>query len=232
MTAQADVTLFGHWICPYAVRVRFALAQRGIDHTLIEVPPTAARPKGFVVPEEFLEHSPKREIPLLRIGDRYLADSIPILEWMETEVAERPLLPADASDRALVRQRVVWLDERVFRPMIGVYYGTDPARISAAGDLLGQALAEMADWLDHSPWLAGDAPTLAEAIAVAFYTRLDGLRRLGFVTPLPEAIAAHLQQCTTLPGWAAVAWSAEQTDEFVGRFEKFREIAQRNVATD
>ena len=48
MTGSGDVTLFGHWICPYSVRVSFALAERDIAHDVVDVPPTAARPPGWL----------------------------------------------------------------------------------------------------------------------------------------------------------------------------------------
>ena len=36
------------------------------------------------------------------------------------------LLPSDDADRALVRERMGWIDRHAFRPMIGVYYGDRP----------------------------------------------------------------------------------------------------------
>jgi glutathione S-transferase len=81
--SSTDVVLFGHWICPFSVRVEFALAQKEIAYSLVNVPPRAVRPKGFVVPEEFIAHSPKLEVPMVRVGETYLADSIPILQWLE-----------------------------------------------------------------------------------------------------------------------------------------------------
>ena len=229
--SPSDVTLFGHWICPFSVRVEFALAQREIPYQLVNVPPTAARPRGFSVPAEFVAHSPKGEIPLLRIDGCYLADSIPILEWMEKEIAGHPLLPIDEATRQLVRDRVAWLDRYLYRPMIGVYYGTDPSQIAIAGDRLASALLEVEGWFNTSPWLAGETPSLAEAVMVAFHVRLDGLRRLGFRSPLPAGVADHAHRCRSLPGWGAVEWSPEQTDEFVQRFGKFREISLRSQST-
>lgn len=43
---EEPVTLFGHWICPFSVRVEFALVQLGIDYEIVDVPPTAA-PEGL-----------------------------------------------------------------------------------------------------------------------------------------------------------------------------------------
>jgi glutathione S-transferase len=206
------------------VRVEFALAQRGIQYSLVEVPPRAARPKDFVVPEEFIAHSPKLEVPMVRHAGEYLADSIPILEQLEKWYSRNPLLPNDELGKSLVQERVQWLDRNLYRPMIDVYYGTDPEKIAEASEQFGIALRTVAEWLQQSQWVAGDQPTLAEALMVGMYTRLAGLFRLGLTAELPSEVARHKTQCEGLEGWHCVAWSPEQTDEFVGRFSKFREI--------
>jgi len=220
VTTAAPVALFGHWICPFSVRVEFALAQRGIACEVVDVPPSAVRPKGFVVPDEFEAHSPKLEIPMVRIAGEYLADSMPILWWLEDRFAERSLVPAGATEQ--LRERMAWIDRSVYRPMIGVYYGTEPDEIAVASERVGDALLQLAEWLDNAEWLCGGEPSLCEALMVAVYVRLDGLRRLGLTASVPDAVAAHHERCSALPGWAAVAWSAEQTDEFVWRFSEYR----------
>ena len=222
--SASTVTLFGHWICPFSVRVEFALAQRGIEYTVVGVPPRAVRPKGFVVPEEFIAHSPKLEVPMVKIDGEYLADSIPILEWLEEKFLDSSLLPTDATAQAVVRERVEWMNKYVYRPMIGVYYGTDPALIQESSAAFMKAMETVDQWLQTSQWLAGGAPTLAEAIMAGVYTRLDGLRRLGLTGELPTSVQQHLALCSQLVGWAKVEWSDEQTSDFVGRFLKYREI--------
>lgn len=208
------VALFGHWICPYSVRVEFALAQLGYDYHVIDVPPTAARPKGFVVPQEFLDHSPRHEIPMIREGGRYLADSLPILERLH---GGRGGCTEDQVETAR------WVDRTVFRPMIGIYYGTDPEAIAAASASLGAAFAEVAARLGPREWLAGEAPSIAEAAIVPVYVRLAGLRALGFTGEVPEGVAAHAERCLALPGGRAAAWTVEQQAEFVWRFTTYRE---------
>lgn len=217
-----DVALYGHWICPFSTRVEFALHQRGIDHDLIDLPPSAVRPRDFVMPPEFVEHSPRLEVPMVRIGHEYRADSIPLLEWLEVEVDGLPLLPTDGGQRALVRERMAWIDAHAFRAMIGIYYGTDPAKIDRASERLGDALSVMGEWTSETGWLAGDAPSLADAVAVPIHIRLDGLQRLGFAAPIDRRWTAHGERCRSLAGWNPVAWSADQTNEFVGRFEAYR----------
>jgi glutathione S-transferase len=204
------------------MRVSFALAERRITHDVVEVPPTAVRPKGFVVPPEFVDHSPRGEIPMVRVGDAYRADSLPILEWLEECVPGPPLLPADDGGRARVRERTAWIDSHVFPPMIGVYYGIRADRIARASHSLESALGELGAWLEEAPWLAGDAPTLAEAAVLPVWVRLGALARLGFAGRVDERVAAHVDRCRGLEGWAHVAWSDAQTDELVGRIERYR----------
>jgi glutathione S-transferase len=108
--------------------------------------------------------------------------------------------------------------------MIGVYYGTDPEKIEMASAAFANALETVDSWLLTSPWLAGDQPTLAEAIMAGVYTRWSGLQRLGMTAVLPQSVEKHREQMHSLAGWQVVAWSDEQIDEFVGRFLKYREI--------
>lgn len=222
--STSTVTLFGHWICPFSVRVEFSLAQRGIEYTVVDVPPRAVRQKGFVVPEEFIAHSPKLEVPMVKIDGEYLADSIPILEWLEEKFTDSSLLPIGDSAQAIVRERVDWMNKYVYRPMIGVYYGTDAVLIQEASVAFMKAMETVDQWLQTSLWLAGETPTLAEAIMVGVYTRLDGLRQLGLAGELPASVQQHLERCTQLVGWKKVEWSTAQTSDFVGRFLKYREI--------
>jgi len=228
-TDTESVSFYGHWICPFATRVAFALAQRGIEHNVVNVPPLAVRGPHFVLPSEFVANSPRLEIPMLRIGPDYLADSMPILEWMELRIAGSSLMPTDESGRAEVRQRMAQIDQLVFRPMIGIYYGYDPERIAQSCAALSAALAEIAQWPHQSDWLVGSEPTLAEAVLMPLYVRLDGLRVLGFTDPLPPAIERHRQRCTELKGWTAVQWSPDESTEFVGRFTAYRR--KQNAST-
>lgn len=218
---EPTVTLYGHWTCPFVHRVAWALTERGIVHDTIEVPPSAVRPKDFVLPDEFVAHSPRLEIPMVRVADEYLADSIPILHWLETVLPDAPtLVPADAAE--LVLSRITWIDQHVFRPMIGVYYGVDDARIAEASAALSTALDEVAGWLREDDWLAGPTPTLADAVFVPFLVRADALRALGFVDPVPAVVEEYSRRVQAGRGWSAVAWTDAQRDELVGRFSARR----------
>lgn len=219
-----SVRLWGHWTCPFVNRVDFALGQRAIDFELIAVPPSAVRPKGFALPDEFVANSPRLEVPLVCVDGEFLADSIPVLHFLEERVVGPTLLPDP--DRELVLERVGRLDETLMRNMGSIAYGSDPEKIDRAAARLSDAFVEMAGWLGKSTWLAADTPTLAEAIAVPIYLRLPGLVELGFDRPLPPAVADHMARTLDLPGGIHVSWSDEQRSEYLGRHQKARRLSR------
>ncbi len=222
MSGEADdVELFGHWICPYSIRVSFALAQRGIDHDVTVIPPSGVRPRDFELPGEFLRQSPRREIPLLRIGSDYLVNSIPILKWLEVRFTERSMLPGGPLDLEVAR-RMDWIDSTIYPAMAGVYYGHEPVRIEQSSMRLEEALVEMENWLTGGDWLCGPQPSLAEAVIIPLYVRFEGLRHLGYTGTIPGRIEGHVERCRGLAGWSSVEWSDDQMGEFVGRFSSYR----------
>ncbi len=227
MAHSIDITLYGHWICPFVKRVKFALAERDIPFDEVEVPPSAMRPPGWQPPPEFVRYSRRNEIPMIRHRDHYLPDSIPILRYLEDAFTENPLLPPEGPEREKVLERVQWLDTNVMMPAIRVYYGMQPAWVETGSRDLAEAFQTIDAWLGESPWLCGNEPTLAEAIVIPIYVRLDGMFRLGLQWNGPEApVRAHMERCRELRGWPAVAWSQEQEDEFVNRFLKARRLYQ------
>jgi len=197
------------------VRVEFALVQLGIKYEVVDVPPTAARPKDFVIPEEFVANSPRAEIPMIREGGRYLADSIPILARLYSAVGALSVVALEEAH---------WVDKNIFPPMIAIYYGVNPESIRRASDRLVNALTELEAKLVSTGWLGGDGASIAEAALIPFYVRLDGLRSLGFEGELPRLVEDHAARCLALPGGVAVRWSEEQQSEFAGRFHKYREL--------
>lgn len=217
-----NVRLFGHWTCPFVNRVAFTLGQRGVDYALVDVPPSAVRPKDFVLPDEFVAHSPRLEVPLVCVDGEFLADSIPILHFLEDRLDAPTLVPRGRAE--LVTDRVAHLDATLMPSMGGVAYNREPDKIERAAGRLAEAFDEMAGWLRESPWLAGNEPTLAEAIAVPVYLRLPGLVALGYDRPLPATVADHRDRTLALPGGVHVGWTADQHAEYLGRHQKARRL--------
>ena len=208
--ADGEVVLYGHWICPYSVRVEFDLVRLGRPYRMVEVPPSGVRPEGFVLPVEFVEHSERLEIPMIEDAEGFLADSLPILDRLDPT--------ASPGARATAR----WVDAVVFPPMVGVYYARTEDAAAEAARRLAEVLVALAERVEASGWLCAAGPSMAESTIIPLYVRLEGLRALGFSAPLPAPVERHAEACLALPAGHAVAWTSVQTDEFVQRLSSRR----------
>ncbi len=136
--AAPPVTLFGHWICPYSVRVSFALAERASPTTwwTSRRPPSGHRGSSS-------RPSSSRTRPAGR--SRWCAWAAPTgptrcrsSNGWRTRVPGPPA-PAGRSGGAGTGSATPHGLDRPrgsSRPMIGVYYGTDPDSIAARRHVL------------------------------------------------------------------------------------------------
>ncbi|MER8654512.1 glutathione S-transferase family protein [Mesorhizobium sp. M0847] len=91
------IELFVAQLCPYAHRVRLALAEKGLQATEIEID---LRNK----PAWFLKLTPTGKVPLLRHQGQYVRESAIICEYLDDAFPERPIFPRDAQARAEARK--------------------------------------------------------------------------------------------------------------------------------
>ena len=91
--------LYTFRLCPFAHRVRLALAEKGVVPEAIEVD-LKNRLAGFA------RISPLGRVPLLVHGKTNLWESAVINEYIEEIFPDPPLMAASLSDRALAR---VWI---------------------------------------------------------------------------------------------------------------------------
>jgi len=88
--------LWHAWSCPFCIRVRIALAEKGLPYTEREID-LAAKPK------ELFAVNPAGSVPVLVDGGAAIPESIVILQYLDERFPARPLLPADPLGRARAR---------------------------------------------------------------------------------------------------------------------------------
>ncbi|HEY3948260.1 glutathione S-transferase family protein [Phenylobacterium sp.] len=93
------ITLYDHPLSPYAQKVKIALREKGLAFE-------ARQPGGLGAggaAGDFVEASPRAEVPALIDGEVRVFDSTVILEYLDDAYPQPPMRPASAAERARVR---------------------------------------------------------------------------------------------------------------------------------
>jgi glutathione S-transferase/RNA polymerase-associated protein len=188
------LTLFEHPLSPYAQKVKLALYEKGI-------PFETRMPNLFGEAErEFVESSPRREVPSLIDGDVTVFDSTIILEYLEDRWPKPPMLPATAQDRARVRM----VEEICDTYYEAINWGLAEIRVfgRAQGELAEQMTARAASqtagvqrWLERAlgerPFFNGDAFGWGD---LSVYPYAAASQLWGFPAPAGSRLEAWLER--------------------------------------
>lgn len=170
--------LYHYPLSPFSRKVRLSLAEKKIEVELVEE-------KYWEQDTDFLRRNPAGKVPVLKMGNRTMADSTAICEYLEESHPSPALLPAGAEARYEARRLVGWFDdkfnkevtakllgERVFRKVMGTGY-PDSTNVKEGSRAVKYHLDYMAHLLDQRRWLAGNDMTLADFAAAAQLSCLD-----------------------------------------------------------
>lgn len=92
--------LHSYWRSSAAYRVRIALNLKGIEYAYAPVNLLEGEHKS----PDYLALNPAGLVPTLELDDgRCLTQSLAIIDWLDTEYPDPPLLPSDSFERARVR---------------------------------------------------------------------------------------------------------------------------------
>ncbi|GJM88590.1 hypothetical protein PR202_ga04668 [Eleusine coracana subsp. coracana] len=122
----APVKLLGSWASSYTHRVQLALRLKGLEFEYKEEDLGSKS-------EELLRLNPvHKKVPVLVHGGRALPESVVILQYLDDAWPEtRPLLPADAFDRALARFWCHFADDKL-GPAVGAVFASTGEEQEAA----------------------------------------------------------------------------------------------------
>ncbi len=170
--------LYHYPLSPFSRKVRLSLAEKRIEVELVEE-------RFWEQDADFLRRNPAGKVPVLKMGNRMMAESSAICEYLEEMHPTPSLLPSNADGRYEVRRLVAWFDdkfnsevtnklmgERVFRKIMGTGY-PDSANVKAGSKAIKYHLDYMHWLLDQRRWLAGDELSLADFAAAAHLSCLD-----------------------------------------------------------
>src|SRR3954468_17771454 len=117
---QPVLQLYTFQLCPFAHRVRLALAEKGVAAQQIEID---LKDK----PASFARISPHGRVPLLLYGEVKLWESAVINEYLDEVFPYPPLMPVSLPDRAQARIWVKFADERLYSTTHGFIFTREAA---------------------------------------------------------------------------------------------------------
>ena len=161
--------LYEHPLSPYARKVKLVLFEKGLDFE---------RRQGgakLLDSEEFLEVSPRGEVPVLVDGDLVVCDSTIICEYLEERYPEPRLYPTSPGER--VRARVIEdIADTELEPALWAmfevrFFGRAPGElgetlIAAATSCIERHLDRLEQALGDRQFFGGDSFGIADASLV------------------------------------------------------------------
>jgi glutathione S-transferase len=130
--------------CPYCARVRLALAEKGLDHEVVEVD-LRNRPDWL-----YALNPPSGRVPVLQNGFD-LPESEVIMAYLDERYPDTPLLPADLAARARGRVLVYRFDDLLGDDYYAFRRG-DPNDLAGALERLEVGQSLFADFA-YVPWV-------------------------------------------------------------------------------
>lgn len=173
-----DIHLYSYRRCPFAIRVRMVLHEKGLP---------------FVTHEENLrdfsatirEHHPEAKIPLLRHGESYIYESAVITEYLDEQFPSPALMPPAPHERAQVRLWTHWMNHHMKPDIDRMKYGSSrfpESEIAPATERMVKHLAKLEARLAAASWLVGEQLSLADLHCFPF------VRQLNRMTPRPDML--------------------------------------------
>lgn len=197
--------LYDYFRSSAAFRLRIALNLKGLKYESV--------PVNLVANEQreagYLQLNPLGLVPALATAEgELLTQSVAILEWLEEQYPEPPLLPADPLGRARVRAMVQTIacdihplnNLRVQRYLVDTLGADEKAKLAWYHHWIALGFAALEQQVTGDRYCYGDSPTFADACLLP---QVFNARRFEQdLQPFPRlrAIAAHLEQ---LPAFAA-----------------------------
>ncbi|MDR3606437.1 MAG: glutathione S-transferase family protein [Oligoflexia bacterium] len=167
-----ELILHSYRRCPFAIRVRTVLEEKGLKYSVIEE--DLANPSS-----ELLRLHPEGKVPLLLHHGHPIFESSVITEYLDEAFPEVSLMPRAPLERAEVRLWTFWCNE-LFKPDLDAYKyewpGLSADERQALLARLKASLEKLDSALDKAAFLMGPQITLADIHVFPFYRQLQKAR--------------------------------------------------------
>lgn len=166
--------LYDSNIAPNPKKVRVYLKEKGLDVPIVPLDIV----KGENRTPEFLQKNPLGGLPVLELDDgSYLSESLAIIEYLEEQHPNPPMIGTTPLERARVREAERICELGVLGTVATIFQNTSPffaGRLKQSAEAadnararLGNALRVLDQRLATHPFVAGERPTIADCTLLA-----------------------------------------------------------------
>lgn len=163
--------LISNPLCPYTQRAAIQLAEKEVAYERVYIDMANK-------PEWFLQLSPLGKVPLLRVGNAAIFETVVICEYIEEVHPSPPLHPVEPLDRARHRSWVEFASA-VIADVFAFYMAPD----AAAFERKCRDLEARFRWLERSlgsgPYFAGARFCLVDAAFAPIFRLFEAFDRIG-----------------------------------------------------
>ncbi|GLT25019.1 hypothetical protein SLA2020_001750 [Shorea laevis] len=183
-----DLILLNLWSSPFGMRVRIALAEKGLDYELIEEDLSNKSPL-------LLKMNPvRKQIAVLINKGRPICESLIIVQYIDEVWRHKsPLLPSDPCARAKARFWADYVDKNIYAIGKLVWGATGEIQEAAKKELI-ECFKVLEGELGDKPYFGGDSFGIVDVALIPFYSWFYAMETCGNFSIVAE--------CPKLVSWA------------------------------
>ncbi|XP_022869943.1 probable glutathione S-transferase parC [Olea europaea var. sylvestris] len=183
-----EVTLLDLWSSPFAMRVRIALKEKGIDYESREEDLSNKSPLLFNM------NPVHKQVPVLIHNGKPVCESIIIVQYIDDVWKDKaPLLPSHPYERARARFWADYVDKKIYGTGKLVWAATDEVQAAAKEELI-ECFKLLESEVGEKPYFGGNTFGLVDVALIPFYSWFYALETCGNLSLIDE--------CPKLVAWA------------------------------
>lgn len=218
--SKEDLLLLDFWVSPFCMRVKIALAEKGLNFESKEEDLFGGKS------ELLLKSNPVyQKVPVLLHNGKPLNESAIIVGYIDEKWPSPPLLPACAYGRSQARFWADYIDKKLFDATCTVWRSTGEAVEVAKKDFI-EVLKVLEEALGEKTFFGGETFGFVDIVAIPMASWFYASEKFGNFTVEAECpkLSAWIKRSMQRESVAKVLPDPEKVYDFVVMFRKMQGI--------
>ncbi|PWA54890.1 S-crystallin [Artemisia annua] len=157
-----EVKVLGMWASPFCMRVKIALAEKGVTYEEILENDLFGEKSALL-----LKSNPvHKQVPVLLHGDKPVVESTNIITYIDEVWPSPPLLPACAYERSRARFWADFIDRKVFSAGRGIWMANGEEQVESSKTEFLDILIYLDGTLGDKDYFTGDTFGLVDILLI------------------------------------------------------------------